>query len=366
MSQKRINDLEWVQQIVDRALNLEAPQADELAKLLGLTPSETEAAEIVFDGSRKLRGRYFGQDIFLYGFVYLSTFCHNDCSFCNYRQSNHRLERYRKDLGLVIDTSMELAEGGVNLIDLTLGEDEVYLTGSGFERLLKSVETIAKYSRLPIMLSPGVLDNTRLNEAASAGVSWYALYQETHNRDLFPLLRRRQDYDLRLGAKAKARENGLLIEDGVLVGVGASDSDLANSIKAMGEAGACQVRAMAYVPVPDGLKADPAIDRSWQELMMIACLRLVYPASLIPASLDVDGLAGLSARLGAGANVVTSIVPPGKGLAGVASMTLDIGNRNRNADTVIDRLREMSLNPASTDGYLAFVESARKTEDVLP
>ena len=46
------------------------------------------------------------------------------------------------------------------------------------------------------------------------------------------------------------------------------------------------------------------------ELLTIAAMRLAMPDRFIPASLDVDGIAGLERRLRAGANVVTSIVPP--------------------------------------------------------
>jgi methylornithine synthase len=350
--------------MVNLAVNLNSLQTEEQAFLLSVSQNDVEAAEIIFEGARKLRDRFFGSKIFLYGFVYLSTYCRNDCSFCNYRISNRELKRYRKELGLVFDVAMELAEGGVHLIDLTLGEDETFLNGSGFDSLLKVVESIAKYSNLPIMLSPGVLDKTRLSEAASAGVTWYALYQETFNRSLFSLLRRNQDYDLRLEAKALALESGLLIEDGVLIGVGASESDLADSIKAMKLSGARQVRAMAYVPAEGGISADLNLDRSWQELLMIACLRLANPDALIPASLDVDGLAGLKSRLSAGANVVTSIVPPDKGFAGVASMSLDIDNCNRTPNTVIDRLGENGLTSASAEDYRLFVKNSIKESSV--
>ncbi|MBU8847969.1 MAG: hypothetical protein KOO64_00390, partial [Desulfobacterales bacterium] len=61
----------------------------------------------------------------------------------------------------------------------------------------------------------------------------------------------------------------------------------------------------------------------------LAVLRLLFPDRLIPASLDVEGSTGLETRLAAGANVITSIVPPGKGLAGVAQSSLDIEDSKR-------------------------------------
>ena len=68
------------------------------------------------------------------------------------------------------------------------------------------------------------------------------------------------------------------------------------------------------------MQDSPAPD-SLRELLIIAMLRLAFPDRLIPASLDIEGLEGLQLRLDAGANVVTSLIVPGAGLTGVASLT---------------------------------------------
>lgn len=92
------------------------------------------------------------------------------------------------------------------------------------------------------------------------------------------------------------------------------------------------------------------------ELLAIAAMRLVMEDRLIPASLDVDGLEGLAMRLKAGANVVTSIVPSGCGLAGVASKDLDIENQRRSVSAVVRQLGELGLEPALPGEYRAWVE----------
>ena len=74
-----------------------------------------------------MRCREFGDGIFLYGFVYFSTYCRNDCNFCYYRSSNQLPERYRKSREEIIRTAVDLKESGVHLIDLTMGEDDYYL-----------------------------------------------------------------------------------------------------------------------------------------------------------------------------------------------------------------------------------------------
>jgi methylornithine synthase len=74
-------------------------------------------------------------------------------------------------------------------------------------------------------------------------------------------------------------------------------------------------------------------------------MRLVFPGKLIPATLDVEGLAGLKQRLEAGANVVTSIVPPHQGLVGVAQSLLDIDDARRNTASVLSVLEDCGLRP---------------------
>jgi methylornithine synthase len=86
---------------------------------------------------------------------------------------------------------------------------------------------------------------------------------------------------------------------------------------------------------------------------------LILPDMLIPASLDVDGLDGLKARLYAGANVVTSIVPPKKGLAGVANHSLDIEDSKRTMEHVLPVLKECSLQAATQKEYQTWIQNRK-------
>lgn len=87
----------------------------------------------------------------------------------------------------------------------------------------------------------------------------------------------------------------------------------------------------------------------------IALMRLVFPQRLIPASLDVGGHAELHHKLAAGANVVTSLIPPGQGLAGVAQCTLDIEDGKRTVAGIKSILRENGLEAASCQEYHAWL-----------
>lgn len=330
----------------------------EIIDLLGREdPAEIEE---LFGRSRKAREELFSNRIFLYGFVYFSTWCRNDCNFCYFRKSN-KIERYRKTPEEIIAIAEALAKSGVNLIDLTMGEDLKYHQ-ENFTAVFRMIKTIKELTGLPVMISPGVVSDDQIDRFAELGTEWYALYQETHNRELFSRLRVNQDYDERMHAKLYAREKGMLVEEGILTGVGESLEDIADSILEMGKIGARQVRVMSFVPQEgspmEGVKkADPLL-----ELKIIAVMRLMYPYALIPASLDVDGIKGLEGRVNAGANVITSIIPPRSGLAGVAQSTMDVDEGGRTVEEASAILRKLGLEAATAEEYMNYLSRLRGGE----
>jgi methylornithine synthase len=348
-----------IQTVLERALRGERLPARDLVRLFaqgGAGEDRQPAREQIFRAARELRRRHFGDRVFLYGFLYLSTYCRNDCRFCWYRRSNPACRRYRKSEEQVLEAAGRLAESGVHLLDLTLSEDPALRTAEGLAGLVRLTGRAKAASGLPLMLSPGVVPPAALRALKQAGADWYACYQETHTPGLFRRLRPGQSFAGRMRAKRAAREAGLLLEEGVLCGVGEGPGDLARSVRAMEALDAEQVRAMSFVPHPGIPLAGRQHGDPERELTAIAVLRLAFPDRLIPASLDVDGLAGLQRRLEAGANVVSSLIPPGQGLAGVAQSELDIEEGRRTAAEVREVLERSGLEVASRREYAQWVE----------
>lgn len=314
-----------------------------------LNSEDPELLAELFARAREARNTTTGNRVFMYGFVYFTTWCRNDCAFCYYRRSNP-IQRYRKSLEETTRLAMDLAESGVHLIDLTMGEDPAFHQEE-FQSVMELTRTIKEKTGLPVMISPGYIPDEWIDGFAEAGADWYALYQETHNRSLFERLRLDQSYDERMHAKLHAKSQGMLIEEGLLAGVGESMSDIADSILAMGEIGAKQMRIMSFVP-QDGIPMHEsfAADRTL-ELKVIALLRILYPYALIPASLDVDGIAGLRDRLDAGANVVTSIIPPASGLMGVAQSSMDVDEGGRTVAEASRIIIDMGMQPGTAAAY---------------
>jgi methylornithine synthase len=346
-----------------RILDGEKPGARELETLLG---AGDEVAPAVFAAAREMRTRHFGDSVFLYGFVYFSTYCRNECAFCFYRADNDESPRYRKSLEEVVAICRDLAASGVVLLDLTMGEDPLVHDDPGYAGLLRLVAAVADDSGLPTMVSPGVVPESALKGLKAAGADWYALYQETHTPELYDRLRVGQPFAARVAARSAARRVGLLVEDGLLTGIGDTAADRARSIVAMREAGWEQVRVMTFVPQAGTPleHLEPAGDAA--ELLTIAALRLAMPDRLIPASLDVDGIRGLQPRLDAGANVVTSIVPPTVGLAGVSQSELDIDEGHRTVAGVLPYLERLGLRAADVGEYRACMAALSGPADGAP
>jgi methylornithine synthase len=321
--------------------------------------NEAENDEL-FRLAQAAREKVFGRKIFLYGFVYFSTWCRNDCSFCYFRRSNP-IPRYRKSPEAVTRIAKQLAESGVHLIDLTMGEDLKYHQ-EDFQTVLDIVDRIKTETKLPVMISPGVIPDSLTDRFASAGTDWYALYQETHNRDLFKTLRLNQDYDERMNGKLHARNRGMLIEEGLLAGVGESYEDIADSLFEMGRIQAGQIRVMSFIPQKGSPMEDIKTPDRMLERKIIALMRLMYPYALIPASLDVDGIKGLKDRINAGANVVTSIIPPKSGLMGVAQSSMDVDEGGRTAKEAESILTEMDLSVASLSEYMEYLEILKRRQ----
>lgn len=347
----------YLDEILNKALAEQPLSFNEIMYLLSV--KDAEAIEKVMLTARKLRLKHFGGSIFLYGFIYFSTYCRNLCSFCYYRKENRLSPRYRKTLPEVIEIADRLADSGVHLIDLTMGEDPLIHDAENYGQLLDMVGQVKKSTGIPVMVSPGVVPDEVIRRFGELNIDWYALYQETHNPGLYKKLRVGQSFEERVEKRQAAGKAGILVEDGILLGVGENTCDRAESVLAMKAESADQVRVMSLVPQAETPLAGRVTPPRINEYLFIAVMRLVMPDRLIPASLDVDGIKGLEMRLAAGANVVTSIIPPSSSLAGVSQSSLDIEQGLRSVPEVKKILRGLGLQEAGLGDYIDWI-SARK------
>ena len=161
-----------LESILERAEAGDPLSETDIGRLLSI--GRKEEREAFFAAARRVRSMLTANRVFLYGFLYLSTLCRNDCHFCSYRRSNADAVRYRKTRDQIVEAAKILAESGVHLIDLTMGEDPAYFDGDRFEDLAGLVASVTGATGLPVMISPGVVNEDILVMLKESGASWYA------------------------------------------------------------------------------------------------------------------------------------------------------------------------------------------------
>ena len=331
-----------VADITDKLSRGESASDEEIKTLL---TAEGDDRETIFAAAREVRDRVFGNKTYLSSFMYFSTYCRNDCTFCYFRKSNN-IERYRKDPEEVVKLSNMMNDAGINIVDLTMGEDPQFIRND-YQGLVDIVEAIRETTDIPIMVSPGAIPQNTFQRFADAGADIVAVYQETYNRRLFAERRVGQDFDFRRNQKVWAMEAGMLAEDGMMVGIGETLDDRVDAIRNMLKLDCDQVRAMTFVPQEGTPMEKDSTVSTVNELLAMAVMRLLKHDVMIPATLDVEGVAGMISRLNAGASLITSIIPPHEELAGVAQSCMDIDDGSRNINHVIELLEGMGRRPAT-------------------
>lgn len=271
-------------------------------------------------------------------------------------------EKDFKAFSLVINSEIQ------SLDNVKLFSDKVFVlselsreASGGFDSFIHLVQEVKRLTGLPVMVSPGVVPDRVLRALIEAGADWYSCHQETYNRHLFSWLRIHQSYCQRYLSKRFAIQNGMLVEEGILTGVGETMSDLAISLKNILSLGAQQVRVRGCVPW--GRNSKFFWQTRYRELKIIAILRLLFPNLLIPASLEIDGLQGLQAKLNAGANVIDSLIPPRLDFTGVAQNNKDNDESCMTVQGILPYLEQMDLDPAKAAEYVHWVQTQKSNKE---
>lgn len=318
----------------------------EIRNLLAI--EDEEEMQKLFHVARMVRDNFFGNKVFLYSFVYFSTYCKNQCSFCYYNCKNN-IHRYRLTPDEIEKVCEALENDPVHMIDLTMGEDPYYHDHP--ERLVSAVRKVKDKLGLPIMISPGVVGKDTLKQMYDNGADFLALYQETYDQKLYKNLRVGQVYDQRINCRQDAKDIGYCVEDGILTEIEPEAESTLISLKGLRKSNPNMVRVMTFVPQEGTPLASREPGSSKSELKIISILRLMFPDRLIPASLDLEGMEGMVYRLDAGANVVTSIIPSGSALEGVVNYDRELTERNRDAWSVVEKLQSMGMEPGKQEDF---------------
>lgn len=259
-----------------------------------------------------VRNKHLGNACCVHGIIEFSNYCRNDCLYCGLRKSNAELQRYRMDIGEIVQAARySFSELGFKALVLQSGEDTWYTR----EKLVSIVREVRNKAQVFLILSIGERDLETYRELYREGARGALLRFETSNPALYSKMRPGHTLKDRLKLIRKLEEIGYLVMTGFLIGLpGSSQQDLERDIELCGSLHPEMFSFGPYIPHPKTPLANekpPSID---MVLETIAHTRLKFPESRILATTATGTLdkEGYKFALLAGANSLMINVTPQK------------------------------------------------------
>lgn len=253
----------------------------------------------------------FGCAVFVRGLIEVSSWCRNDCLYCGLRRSNRRAERYRLTAEEILDACRAGYELGFRTFVLQGGEDPWWSD----ERLVGLVAEIhQRWPEAAITLSLGERSEGSYRALYEAGASRYLLRHEAANRALYESIHPKEMLHAgRIGCIRSLREIGYQTGMGMMVGVpGQGVSELVEDLLLLEEINPQMIGVGPFIPHRDTPLCDMSAGSIRMTLLLLAVLRLRFPAALIPATTALASLLGRGRVEGilSGANVVMPNLSP--------------------------------------------------------
>lgn len=294
-------------QIIER-LYKNADLSDEEFQLL--IESKEYHAEL-FEKAVSRREEYYGTDVYIRGLIEFSNYCKNNCYYCGIRRDHRDLTRYRLSPEQILDCCDTGYELGFRTFVLQGGEDPYYSD----EIICEVVSTIKeRFPDCAVTLSIGEKSYQSYLAYFKAGADRFLLRHETadetHYRQLHP---ESMSLNNRKECLRNLKEIGYQVGSGFMVGSPYQKMEyLIQDIRFLQELQPAMIGIGPYIPHKDTPFRDFAGGSLALTLKMVAILRLLFPAALIPATTALGSIApdGREQGLKAGANVVMPNLSP--------------------------------------------------------
>ena len=209
---------ERVRAIIAKSLDKNRLTLEETAVLINAT--DPELIEEIKQGARTLKERVYGQRIVLFAPLYIGNLCTNNCAYCGFKASNHKVKRVTLNHEDLVAQVKALEDSGQKRLILVFGEHPDY----DAKFIADSVRTVysvksgpGEIRRVNINAAPFDIDGFRTVKDSKIGT--YQIFQETYHQETYAKVHlggMKRNYDWRLTALDRAQEAG--IDD---VGIGA-------------------------------------------------------------------------------------------------------------------------------------------------
>lgn len=273
----------------------------------------TEASEYLFDYSRRVSQKYFGNSIYTRGLIEFTNYCKNDCYYCGIRRSNHSAERYRlskEDIFSCCENGYSL---GFRTFVLQGGEDLTY-SDDDIAELVQAIKTY--YPDCAVTLSIGEKSYEAYLKYYQAGADRYLLRHETASPEHYSMLHPKELSAMeRQECLRNLKKIGYQVGTGFMVGSPfQTPENLAEDLLFIKGLKPEMVGIGPFIPHCDTPFKDKMAGSLELTLFLIGILRLMLPNALIPATTALGTIDpnGREKGILAGANVVMPNLSPVK------------------------------------------------------
>lgn len=255
--------------------------------------------------------QHYGHDIYVRGLIEISNICRNNCYYCGIRAGNSKVQRYRLDKEQIMQCADTGHRLGFRTFVLQGGEDPYYID----EVLCDIVATLRKaYPDSAITLSLGERSRESYRRLREAGTDRYLLRHETASDDHYRLLHPdSMSLEHRKQCLFDLRDLGYQVGSGFMVGSPFQTIEhLYADLQFLQQLQPAMIGIGPFIhhhDTPFAQQPNGSTDRC---LRMIALLRLLFPAALIPATtaLGTADPRGREKGIQHGANVLMPNLSP--------------------------------------------------------
>lgn len=270
-----------------------------------------DISEYLFEKSRAVSRKHFGNSIYTRGLIEFTNYCKNNCYYCGIRAGNTRAERYR----LSLEDILECCESGYSLGFRTFvlqGGEDNYYTDDNIVEIITNIKM--HYPDCALTLSIGEKSEESYRAYYNAGADRYLLRQETANKEHYSLLHPKSlSLDNRKECLWNLKKIGYQVGAGFMVGSPfQSFENIAEDLLFIKELSPEMIGIGPFLPHHDTPFRDRPKGSFELTLFIIGLLRLMMPNALIPATtaLGTINQKGREKGILAGANVVMPNLSP--------------------------------------------------------
>lgn len=337
----------------------------ELMTLLAADGRQTRALLAAAD---RVRAAVAGDEVHLRALIEFSSHCRRNCRYCGLRRDNGGLARYRMRPEEIRAAARAAADLGYQTVVLQSGED----AGCDIRQLAHVIGGIKRDREVAVTLAIGERSAEDYAVLRGAGADRFLLRVETSSPALYRRLHPDSEWRDRVRALTVLRRLGYQTGSGVMIGLpGQSLRTLADDLLLLQSLDLDMIGVGPFIPHPATPLAGARAGDLDLALRFIACLRMLCPAALIPATTALaarDPARGWERGLAAGADVLMPNVTPLCYRARYDIYAGKMWNSHAPADfrpRVDDLLARMGRRPGSGPGHSRIrraVSTARGSE----